>query len=216
MRTLPAVFAAAFDPAVDQVVEADDLGLDEAALEVGVDDAGRLGSGRADRDGPGPRLLRAGRQVGLQARACGSRPGSAGSGPARAARSTSSSSRASSSGRSISSDSIFASMKTASAGATSARSDVEELLVAEFGLVDVEDVQERLRGQQVQLVAARPGRSSRPAAPAYSVVPESSRSRAAVAAARSRPRGPCGAVPPSPAAGSPSRASAGRRASARC
>ena len=50
----------------DQVVEADDLGLDEAALEVGVDDAGSLGGGGALADGPGARFLRTCGQVGLQ------------------------------------------------------------------------------------------------------------------------------------------------------
>ncbi|GAB3815905.1 hypothetical protein GCM10027605_64060 [Micromonospora zhanjiangensis] len=52
---------------VHQVLVRDDLGLDEAALEVGVDDPGGLRRGRADRDGPGPGLLRPGRQVRLQA-----------------------------------------------------------------------------------------------------------------------------------------------------
>src|SRR5699024_4299779 len=50
-----------------QVGEADDLGLDEAALDVGVDDTGGLRGGRTLRDRPGAGLLRAGRQVGLQA-----------------------------------------------------------------------------------------------------------------------------------------------------
>ena len=52
---------------LDQVVEGDDLGLDEALLEVGVDDTGGLGGGGALLDGPGAGLLGAGRQVGLQA-----------------------------------------------------------------------------------------------------------------------------------------------------
>src|SRR5690349_23004463 len=39
----------------DEVVEGDDLGLDEAALEVGVDDAGGLGGRGALLDRPGPR-----------------------------------------------------------------------------------------------------------------------------------------------------------------
>src|SRR4051794_7587196 len=52
---------------IHQVVEGDDLGLDEALLEVGVDDAGRLRSLRALADGPGARLFRACRQVGLEA-----------------------------------------------------------------------------------------------------------------------------------------------------
>jgi hypothetical protein len=44
MRALPAARAACVEPSLHQVVEADHLGLDEAALEVGVDDAGRLGA----------------------------------------------------------------------------------------------------------------------------------------------------------------------------
>ena len=52
---------------LDQVVEGDDLGLDEALLEVGVDDTGRLGGGGALLDGPGAGFLGAGREVGLQA-----------------------------------------------------------------------------------------------------------------------------------------------------
>src|SRR5262245_31311003 len=40
-----------------EVVVRHDLGLDEAALEVGVDDAGGLGGGRADRNHPGARLF---------------------------------------------------------------------------------------------------------------------------------------------------------------
>src|SRR6266536_3408453 len=51
----------------DQVGEGDDLGLDEAALEVGVDHAGGLGGGGAGADGPGPGLLGAGGEEGLQA-----------------------------------------------------------------------------------------------------------------------------------------------------
>ncbi len=50
----------------DQVLEADDLGLDEALLEVGVDDAGRLRGRPALADRPGARLLGARREVGLQ------------------------------------------------------------------------------------------------------------------------------------------------------
>ena len=51
----------------DEVVERDDLGLDEALLEVGVDHAGGLRGGPALVDRPGARLLGAGGQVGLQA-----------------------------------------------------------------------------------------------------------------------------------------------------
>src|ERR1700761_7128790 len=49
-----------------QVVEGDDLGLDEALLEVGVDHAGRLRGGCADRDLPGAGFLRASSEEGLQ------------------------------------------------------------------------------------------------------------------------------------------------------
>jgi hypothetical protein len=51
----------------DQVFESDDLGLDEALFEVGVDDAGRLRGLRTLRNGPGARLLWASSQIGLQA-----------------------------------------------------------------------------------------------------------------------------------------------------
>src|SRR5690606_18707093 len=50
----------------DEVLERDDLGLDEALLEVGVDDTGRLGRLPALADRPGARLLGARRQIGLQ------------------------------------------------------------------------------------------------------------------------------------------------------
>src|SRR5881394_1172685 len=49
----------------DEVVEGDRLRADEAALEVGVDHAGRLRRGVADVDGPGAHLLHAGGEVGL-------------------------------------------------------------------------------------------------------------------------------------------------------
>src|SRR5690606_30986855 len=95
---------------LEELVEGDDLGLDEAALEVGVDDAGGLRSGRALGDGPGTGLLGAGGKVGLQARvskptrASWLRPDS--SWPV-----DSSISAASSSSSSMSSDSNFASRK---------------------------------------------------------------------------------------------------------
>src|SRR6478672_10028941 len=54
-------------PRRDKVLEADDLGLDEAALEVGVDDARGHRGGPALADRPGARLLGTGREVGLQA-----------------------------------------------------------------------------------------------------------------------------------------------------
>ena len=49
----------------DQVVVGDDLGLDEALLEVRVDDAGGLVGGVALVDRPGARFLLACGQVGL-------------------------------------------------------------------------------------------------------------------------------------------------------
>src|SRR5690606_2849125 len=58
-----------------QVVVGDDLGLDEAALEVGVDDARRLRSRPALADRPGPRLLRARGQEGLQTEGVETGPG---------------------------------------------------------------------------------------------------------------------------------------------
>ena len=51
----------------DEVVEGDDLGLDEALLEVGVNDAGRLGRGVALVNRPRAGLFRARGEVGLQA-----------------------------------------------------------------------------------------------------------------------------------------------------
>ena len=50
-----------------EVVERDDFGLDEAALEVGVDHARRLWCGPTLMDGPGARLLWSGGEIGLQA-----------------------------------------------------------------------------------------------------------------------------------------------------
>ena len=52
---------------LDQVFEGDDLGLDEALLEVGVDDSGGFGGRGVLLDGPGPGLLGACREVGLEA-----------------------------------------------------------------------------------------------------------------------------------------------------
>ena len=51
----------------DQVVVGDHLGLDEAPLEVAVDDAGRLRCRGAGLDRPGPGFLRARGEEGLQA-----------------------------------------------------------------------------------------------------------------------------------------------------
>ena len=51
----------------DIVVIGDDFGADEAAFEIGVDDAGGLRCGVALVDGPGAHFLDAGSEVGLQA-----------------------------------------------------------------------------------------------------------------------------------------------------
>ena len=48
---LARVLRALFAREGDEVVEGDGLGADEAALEIGVDHAGRLGRGVADVDG---------------------------------------------------------------------------------------------------------------------------------------------------------------------
>src|SRR5947199_10246823 len=60
---------------VDEVVVGHDLRLDEPALEVGVDDARRLGRRPARADRPGPGLLRAGREEGLQTQSVEADPG---------------------------------------------------------------------------------------------------------------------------------------------
>ena len=97
----------------------------------------------------------------------------------------SSSSRASSSGRSVSSDSIFASMKTASAGATSARSSSRKPSLASSASSTLKTYR---NGLAVNRCSSRSSATSMPAlsAPAYSVVPPSSSARAAVAAATRR------------------------------
>ena len=51
----------------NEIVEGNHFGADEPMFEVGMDDAGRLGRGRADRDGPGAHFLRPRGEVGLQA-----------------------------------------------------------------------------------------------------------------------------------------------------
>src|SRR5687767_15777773 len=47
----------------DEIVERGDLGADEAALEVGMDDAGRLGRGGAGAHRPRAHFLRPGSEV---------------------------------------------------------------------------------------------------------------------------------------------------------
>ena len=60
----PGVAGARLAFAGNVVVIGDRFGPDEAALEVGVDDARRLWRLRALRDGPGARFLRTDRKVG--------------------------------------------------------------------------------------------------------------------------------------------------------
>src|SRR3954452_8832433 len=57
-------FGLRLGPAADgqQLVPADDLGADEPALQVGMDDPGALGCLRAGSERPGPALLVAGRE----------------------------------------------------------------------------------------------------------------------------------------------------------
>ena len=64
---LAGFLGALFALVLDEVVEGDGLGADEAAFEVGVDDAGGFGGGVAFVDGPGADFLDAGGEVGLQA-----------------------------------------------------------------------------------------------------------------------------------------------------
>ena len=106
---------------LDQVVEGDDLGLDEALLEVGVDDAGGLGGGGALLDGPGAGFLGAGREVGLQAEGVEADAGEGGQAGLLLAPTDCRSSSASSSSSSARSASSLALRKIASAGATRAR-----------------------------------------------------------------------------------------------
>src|SRR5436190_901915 len=62
---------------LDQILPPDDLSLDEAALEIGVDDAGRLRGPRAALDRPGPALVLAGGEEGdeVEERVGGARDG---------------------------------------------------------------------------------------------------------------------------------------------
>src|SRR5690606_39977280 len=58
---------AGFAAVADEVVVGNGLGADEALLEVGVDDRGGLGRGRAALDRPRAHFLDAGGEGGLQA-----------------------------------------------------------------------------------------------------------------------------------------------------
>src|SRR5205814_320744 len=60
-------FGGRFRPVPQELVPADDLRLDEAALEIRVDHAGRLGRSRAFLDHPGAALVLAGGEIALQA-----------------------------------------------------------------------------------------------------------------------------------------------------
>src|SRR5258707_15660886 len=60
------MFGAGLTAERDIIVVGDGLGTDEAALEVRMNDAGRLRRLRATRNGPGCRLLRAGGEIGDQ------------------------------------------------------------------------------------------------------------------------------------------------------
>src|SRR5262249_5310943 len=64
---LPSSTRSGHGPEVDEIGVPDDLGLDEATLEVGVDDAGGLGRRGALLDGPGTGLLGPSGEVRLQA-----------------------------------------------------------------------------------------------------------------------------------------------------
>ena len=67
MRRRPASRALAKEPRLDEVVVGGAFSGDEAALEIGVDDAGGGGGLVADVDGPGARFLFAGGEIGAQA-----------------------------------------------------------------------------------------------------------------------------------------------------
>ena len=66
-RSLPASRAPGLALEPDVVVEGDDLGADEAALEIGVDHARGLRRRRTGTHRPGAHLFLTGREVGLQA-----------------------------------------------------------------------------------------------------------------------------------------------------
>src|SRR4051794_31409082 len=108
-------------PGGDQVVVRDDLSLDEAALEVRVDDARGLRCGEPLADRPRARLLRPGGQERLKPRV--SKPTRASSArPDSSWPYSDNSSPASAASRPISSDSSLALTKTAGAGLTSSAS----------------------------------------------------------------------------------------------
>src|SRR5690606_4219346 len=131
--------------------EGDDLGLDEALLEVGVDDAGGLGGGGAALDGPGAGLLGPGGEVGLQAEGVEADAGDGGEAGLVGAGGLEE----------------FHGVLLVQLGEVGLQLGVEEdrlgggdqgallvleVLVGQLVLVDVEDVEEGLGGEQVQVV----------------------------------------------------------------
>ena len=66
-RRRPASWAPASPLILDEVVEGDGLGADEALLEIGMDHRRRLRCGRTGLDRPGAHFLHAGGEIGLQA-----------------------------------------------------------------------------------------------------------------------------------------------------
>ena len=128
-----------------------------------MDDAGGLGGGGALLDRPGAGLLGAGREVGLQAEGVEADAGEGGEAGLLLARSDWRSSRASSSSSSVELGLELGVEEDRLGGGDQGALLVLEGLVGQLVLVDVEDVEERLGGEQVQVVqelgAARcPGR----------------------------------------------------------
>ena len=181
-RSLPASRAPASPLQRDEVLVGDDLGADEAALEVGVDHAGGLRRGGAGAHGPGAHFLRAGGEIGLQPEQLVARRGSRGSGRARARPRSSRNSRARPPRAARSRPRWRRTPRT-----TIAPSVARALLApppgsglsAEAGLVDVGDVHHRLQRQQVQLAQRRARRPRRPAPSRAPACPGSSASRSA-------------------------------------
>ena len=218
-RALPASLARLLAAEADEVVIGDGLGADEAALEIGVDDAGRLRRLGAARDGPGAHFLRAGGEIGDQAEeivAGADQPVEARLGEAEARQELVLVRRREVTATSAS---IAAEMTTARApSALGERLDALGMAVAGGGrgFVDVGDVEDRLGGQQVQpaeraLLAVRDvGQTRRLAGGSSSTRARSIRATSAFASLSPAGALACGA------AGRAARGWRGRRASARC